>query len=74
MKNISLNIDKVTGFVTREQIAALRPQVERAQKALEEGTLPGNDFLGWLHLPTSISKSSYRSLRQLPRHCAASAK
>ena len=56
MKNISLNIDKVTGFVTREQILALEPQVKSAQKALEEGTLPGNDFLGWLHLPSSITK------------------
>ena len=24
-------------------------------KALEEGTCPGNDFLGWLHLPTAIT-------------------
>ena len=46
MKNISLNIDKVTGFVTREQILALEPQVKSAQVALEAGTLPGNDFLG----------------------------
>lgn len=56
MKNISLNIDKVADFVTKEQIYALKPQVEAAQKALEEGTLPGNDFLGWLHLPSSITK------------------
>ena len=26
-----------------------------AQEALEKGTCPGNDFLGWLHLPSSIS-------------------
>ena len=45
MKNISLNIDKVTGFVSKEEILSLKPQVEAAQKALEEGTLPGNDFL-----------------------------
>ena len=56
MKNITLNIDKVTGFVTREQIMALEPQVKRAQAALEDGSLPGNDFLGWLHLPSSITK------------------
>ena len=55
MKNITLNIDKVTGFVTREQIMALEPQVKRAQAALEDGSLPGNDFLGWLHLPSSIT-------------------
>ena len=63
MKNISLNIDKVTGFVTREQIMALEPQVKRAQAALEEGTLPGNDFLGWLHLPTSITKEIIEDIK-----------
>ena len=65
MKNISLNIDKVTGFVTREQIEALKPQVEAAQKALEEGTLPGNDFLGWFHLPSSISNEFIQQLKEV---------
>ncbi len=31
------------------------PQVAAAQQALEAGTCPGNDFLGWLHLPSSIT-------------------
>ena len=34
---------------------AFEPQVKEAQAALEAGTCPGNDFLGWLHLPTSIT-------------------
>ena len=63
MKNISLNIDKVTGFVTREEILALEPQIKSAQKALEEGTLPGNDFLGWLHLPSSITEEHIKELK-----------
>ena len=29
MKNISLNIDKVAGFVSKETIAAYEPQVDR---------------------------------------------
>ena len=29
--------------------------MKAAQLALENGTCPGNDFLGWLHLPTSIT-------------------
>ena len=33
----------------------LEPQVKAAQLALENGTCPGNGFLGWLHLPTSIT-------------------
>ena len=30
-------------------------KVKEAQDALEKGTCPGNDFLGWLHLPSSIT-------------------
>ena len=56
MKNISLNIDKVAKFVSKEGIAAYEPQVKAAMETLEKGTGLGNDFLGWLHLPSSISK------------------
>ena len=34
---------------------AFKDKVAQAQKGLEEGTVPGNDFLGWLHLPSSIT-------------------
>ena len=52
---IKLDVTKVAPFVSAETINGLAPRVAEAQKALEEGTCPGNDFLGWLHLPTSIT-------------------
>ena len=55
MKNISLDITKASCFLAEGAVAAFEPQVKVAQKALEEGTCPGNDFIGWLHLPTSIT-------------------
>ena len=55
MKKIVLNIDKVTGFISKETIAAYEPQVKACMETLENGTGQGNDFLGWLHLPTSIT-------------------
>ena len=55
MKNISLNIDKVAGFASKETIAAYEPQVKACMETLENGTGKGNDFLGWLHLPSSIT-------------------
>ncbi|MCE2615788.1 MAG: glucose-6-phosphate isomerase [Phocaeicola sp.] len=55
MKNISLNIDKVAGFVSKEAVAAYESQVKTCMEALENGTGKGNDFLGWLHLPSSIT-------------------
>ena len=52
---ITLNNQKVFDFVSQEAIAALKPQVENAMQTLEQGTGAGNDFIGWLHLPSSIT-------------------
>ena len=46
MKNISLNIDKVAGFASKETIAAYEPQVKACMETLENGTGKGNDFFG----------------------------
>ena len=55
MKNISLDITKAAQFLKPGAVEAYESQVKAAQEALENGTCPGNDFLGWLHLPTSIT-------------------
>ncbi|MBR0273927.1 MAG: glucose-6-phosphate isomerase [Bacteroidaceae bacterium] len=52
---IQLDITKVAPVVSAADVNGLAARVAEAQKALEEGTCPGNDFLGWLHLPTSIT-------------------
>ena len=55
MKNISLDITKAAQFLSEGAVKAYEPQVKAAQEALENGSCPGNDFLGWLHLPSSIT-------------------
>ena len=55
MKNISLDISKAAQFLSEGAVKAYETQVSKAQEALEKGTCPGNDYLGWLHLPSSIS-------------------
>lgn len=55
MKSISLDITKAAQFLAAGAVKAYEPKVNEARKALEEGTCPGNDFLGWLHLPSSIT-------------------
>lgn len=55
MKNICLDITKAAQFLNEGAVKAYEPQIKAAQEALENGTCPGNDFLGWLHLPSSIS-------------------
>jgi glucose-6-phosphate isomerase len=55
MKNISLDITKAEQFLAKGTVKAYEPKVKEAAQSLENATCPGNDFLGWLHLPSSIT-------------------
>lgn len=55
MKSINLDITKAAQFLSEDAVKAYEPKVKVAQETLEAGTCPGNDFLGWLHLPSSIT-------------------
>jgi glucose-6-phosphate isomerase len=54
MQNIKLTIDKAYGFVSKAAVAGYETQANSANKSLHQGDGKGNDFLGWLNLPTSI--------------------
>ena len=75
MKNITLDITKAAQFLKAGAVEALEPQVKAAQEALENGTCPGNDFLGWLHLPSSISADFIKQIQDsanvLRQNCEA---
>ena len=64
MKNISLDITKASCFLKQDAVAAFEPRVKAAQQALEAGTCPGNDFLGWLHLPSEITPAFIDEIQQ----------
>ncbi len=55
MENISLNIDKVLCFVSKEKIYNYEDKVKKAITSLHKGDGKGSDFLGWLDLPSSIT-------------------
>ena len=75
MKNITLDITKAAQFLKAGAVEALEPQVKAAQEALENGTCPGNDFLGWLRLPSSISADFIKQIQDcanvLRQNCEA---
>ena len=52
---VTLDISKAAQFLSADAIAKFEAPVAAAQKALEEGPCKGNDFLGWMHLPSSIT-------------------
>ena len=56
MKNITLNIEKALGFVSKDQVFAQEAKAKECIATLYNGNGAGNDFLGWLHLPSSITE------------------
>ncbi|MFZ4456210.1 MAG: glucose-6-phosphate isomerase [Bacteroidales bacterium] len=64
MENISLNISKALGFVSAEKVAAYEAQVKACNEMLHNGSGKGNDFLGWLNLPSSISDAELTDIEQ----------
>ena len=63
METIKLDIKKAAKFLPAGTVEAMASEVEKAQAALENGTCPGNDFLGWLHLPSSITAEHIADLK-----------
>ena len=63
MENIKLDINKSLGFISKDKLTAYEPKVRACMETLEKGTGLGNDFLGWLHLPSSITKEHLDDLK-----------
>ena len=57
MINIDLDISRALGFVSKEQIYDFQEVIDKSHQQLLNKTGKGNDFLGWVDLPTSISSS-----------------
>ncbi len=65
MKNLSLNINHVHPFITTEEITGYKAQMKTFISALHNKTGSGNDFLGWLDLPSTISTSDLERIKKL---------
>lgn len=63
MNTIQIDITKAVQFLTPGTIEALEPQVKAAHASLENSTCLGNDFLGWLHLPSSTTADFLADLK-----------
>lgn len=64
MNSIRLEIGQASRFLAAGAVEALEAQTKAANEALENGTCKGNDFLGWLHLPSSITAEHIADLKQ----------
>ena len=54
---MKIDVSKAISFLNECPCTALGPDTESALQALEAGSCPGNDFLGWLHLPSETTEA-----------------
>jgi glucose-6-phosphate isomerase len=62
MIDIKFNDDRAKGFVSNQDIASLQGSVDRSHADLEKKNGLGNEYLGWLHLPSSTPSSLIDSI------------
>lgn len=61
-KVIRLDVSKTLGFISQENISSKAASAKQCNEALHNGSGKGNDFLGWLKLPSSISDQDLRNI------------
>lgn len=61
---ISLDLSKLTKFVSAKEIENMRTATEAAAKELTDGTGAGNDFIGWTDLPESYDREEYARIKK----------
>ena len=68
---ILLSTDFLKGFVSDSDIKALVPAVDKAHKDLHNKTGAGNDFLGWVNLPSQTPDTLVTELMSLAKEVQA---
>lgn len=67
MKNLKINIEKVFDFVSKNEVFGLKANVFSSLKALYNKTGKGNDFLGWVNLPSTITDDQMNDIENTAR-------
>lgn len=60
---VKLNARYVKDFVASHELDGIKAQVELAGKVLQDGSGLGNDFLGWVDLPTAYDKAEFARIK-----------
>lgn len=57
MENMKLNFSRTLSFISKDAIDAYKTETKKHNLALHEKSGKGNEFLGWVNLPSSISEA-----------------
>lgn len=60
---LSLDLSKISSFVSNEEMDNMRSSVEMAENILNSRTGAGSDFLGWTDLPFNYDKDEFQRIK-----------
>ena len=63
MQTIKIDITKTFGFIPEKEIETIKKEIFANQQKLHDKSGAGNDFLGWVNLPSSISKEELNKIK-----------
>ncbi len=61
---LKLNDKLVSEFISNDELTNMNEYVKLAHAAVENKTGAGNDFLGWVNLPTDYDKDEFARIKQ----------
>ena len=61
--SLKLNTKYLDDFINADEMAGIKAQVEAAAKSLNDKSGLGNDFLGWVELPTAYDKEEFARIK-----------
>lgn len=64
VKGITFDYSKTQDFIAKHEIDFLKGYAEKALKSLQEGTGLGNEYLGWLTLPSDFDKKEFARIKK----------
>lgn len=70
MNNIQINSNHVLPFVSRSEIEVHQCAIDQHFNALKNKTGKGNDFLGWVNLPSEINNSLIQDINDCAKTIA----
>ncbi len=65
MGELKVNLHNIFDFVSKEEVNSFKARIEESQIKLENKSGKGNDFLGWLTLPSSITNAQLGEIEKV---------
>ncbi len=64
MTAISIDLQNLSQFISSDSLAECQKKIDQIHENMEKGEGQGNEFLGWLHLPSNTPDSLLEEINQ----------